>query len=129
MKTPFLTFERQDTPNHTTLLFMVWSATVPDMLLGTIKWRSGWRRYVFYPQDGTVFDAACLTEIITFITNLMLDRWPEAKYNPTFGDERICTCGHVYYRHFDSYENMTPIGCKYCQCSNFKESKTRKVPK
>lgn len=42
-------------------------------------------------------------------------------YNPNFGDERECQCGHPYYRHFDSYENMAPVGCKYCDCFEFIE--------
>jgi len=43
------------------------------------------------------------------------------KYNPNFGDDRICKCGHSYYRHFDSYENMEAVGCKYCQCFHFED--------
>jgi hypothetical protein len=45
----------------------------------------------------------------------------EHQYNPKYGDERICVCGHEYYRHFDSYEKMATVGCKYCGCQNFKE--------
>lgn len=45
-------------------------------------------------------------------------------YDPTFGDEKVCVCGHTYYRHFDSYENMSPIGCKYCECERFKDPAT-----
>lgn len=37
-------------------------------------------------------------------------------YKPEFGDNRVCVCGHPYYRHFDTYEEMYPVGCKYC-CS------------
>lgn len=44
-------------------------------------------------------------------------------YNPNYGDDRICECGHSYYRHFDSYENMDAVGCKYCGCFEFKEKK------
>lgn len=47
----------------------------------------------------------------------------EVKYNPNYGDDRICECGHAYYRHFDSYENMDAVGCKYCCCYEFKEKK------
>lgn len=47
-------------------------------------------------------------------------------YNEKFGDDRECKCGHSYYRHFDSYEEMIPIGCKYCGCYDFKE-KNHKV--
>lgn len=43
------------------------------------------------------------------------------KYNPNYGDNRVCKCGHNYERHFDSYENMDPVGCKYCRCFEFIE--------
>ena len=43
------------------------------------------------------------------------------KYNPNYGDDRICECGHPYYRHFDTYDDMCPCGCKYCGCGVFKE--------
>ena len=42
-------------------------------------------------------------------------------YNPEYGDDRICQCGHKYYRHFDTYEEMSNVGCKYCGCSDFVE--------
>jgi hypothetical protein len=41
------------------------------------------------------------------------------KYNAEYGDDKICKCGHSYYRHFDSYEGMAPVGCKYCPCDEF----------
>lgn len=44
------------------------------------------------------------------------------RYNPKYGDERICRCSHIYYRHFDSYEKMLAIGCKYCSCYKFIEA-------
>lgn len=43
-------------------------------------------------------------------------------YNPKYGDNRICKCGHPYYRHFDTYEEMEPVGCKYCDCYTFEEA-------
>lgn len=46
------------------------------------------------------------------------------KYNPCYGDDRICKCGHPYYRHFDSYDNNAPVGCKYCDCCTFEEKVT-----
>ena len=46
----------------------------------------------------------------------------EHKYNPKYGDDRVCECGHAYYRHFDSYEDMYPCGCKYCDCYTFVET-------
>lgn len=47
----------------------------------------------------------------------------EYVYNKDYGDERVCECGHRYERHFDSYEEMDPIGCKYCECETFVEKK------
>ncbi len=44
-----------------------------------------------------------------------------AKYNPLYGDDRICVCGHEYYRHFDPYEDYAAVGCKYCDCCTFTE--------
>ncbi len=43
------------------------------------------------------------------------------EYNPDYGDDEVCRCGHAYYRHFDTYEDMYPCGCKYCQCFTFTE--------
>ena len=45
----------------------------------------------------------------------------EYGYNPEYGNDRVCQCGHSYYRHFDTYENMYACGCKYCSCSEFIE--------
>lgn len=48
------------------------------------------------------------------------------EYNKNYGDDKECVCGHPYYRHFDTYEYMSPIGCKYCGCSYFVEMSTEK---
>lgn len=52
-----------------------------------------------------------------------------AVYNPTFGDERLCACGHSYRRHFDTHDNMAPAGCKYCQCASatFREATGQEI--
>ncbi len=45
-------------------------------------------------------------------------------YNPYFGDERMCKCGHSYHRHFDHFEtevDYIDAGCKYCGCVDFEE--------
>lgn len=49
-----------------------------------------------------------------------------SSYNPAFGDGRVCKCGHQYHRHFDSYEDMSPIACKYCVCELFVEREAKK---
>jgi hypothetical protein len=52
-----------------------------------------------------------------YITTISYGR----KYNPTYGDDKICKCGDPYYRHFDTYDDMYPCGCKYCNCHEFEE--------
>lgn len=63
----------------------------------------------------TPHDCLLLQEWATEILSLPLP------YNSKFGDDKVCECGHKYYRHFDTYENMYPVGCKYCACDTFKE--------
>lgn len=46
------------------------------------------------------------------------------KYNPNYGDNRMCVCGHTYYRHFDPWDDMEAVGCKYCGCQQFVEAKS-----
>lgn len=40
-------------------------------------------------------------------------------WNPGYDQGSECKCEHSYHRHFDSYEEMYPIGCKYCECRTF----------
>lgn len=54
-----------------------------------------------------------------YVVKIVVDR--EFSYNPEYDDHKECECGHDYHRHFDSYENMEAIGCKYCSCFMFKE--------
>ncbi len=42
-----------------------------EVLLGQISWYSAWRRYAFFPDSGTVYDADCLREIAKFIQDQM----------------------------------------------------------
>jgi len=51
----------------------------------------------------------------------MISKPYEHEYDPKYGENKICTCGHPYYRHFDTYEDMEPVGCKYCgdRCDGF----------
>ena len=57
----FVKFERQETKGKTDL-YLVANAK-SNILLGEIKWISGWRRYGFFPSYETYFDSACLNEI------------------------------------------------------------------
>lgn len=45
-------------------------------------------------------------------------------YDPSYGDEKLCQCGHPYERHFDGYEGNAHVGCKYCECRIFTKGET-----
>lgn len=42
--------------------------------LGEIRWWSAWRRYVFVPAAGTLYDVSCMSEISDFIMRQMRAR-------------------------------------------------------
>ena len=35
--------------------------------LGGIAWQPGWRQYVFFPAQGTIFSVRCMTDIQNYI--------------------------------------------------------------
>lgn len=63
---------------------------------------------------GTVVEPELVTKIRNFFT-------PKA-WDPDHDQDQRCVCGHSYYRHFDSHEEMDPVGCKYCgaDCEMFR---------
>ena len=40
-------------------------------------------------------------------------------FDPNHDRFALCRCGHMYYRHFDGYEDNAAVGCKYCDCQVF----------
>lgn len=91
----FLRFQQVPAPGTTSIYDVLSAAAYSQSPLGVIKWRSGWRRYVFLPEVETVFDAGCLTEIVEFINGLMaarktpiVARTPEEPYDEPYGDGR-----------------------------------------
>lgn len=44
------------------------------------------------------------------------------EWDSKYDQQKKCVCGHAYERHFDSHEDMAPVGCKYCgsDCSGFR---------
>jgi hypothetical protein len=70
--------------------------------------------------DGEWIDVSSEDDAITYRyrRQIQILQRGETTYDPNFGDDRECECGHTYYRHFDGYENNRP-GCKYCDCYVF----------
>ena len=79
-------------------------------------------------EDKSIKNYKCYTEKLKDAVKTLLEQveiMGDKAYDPDFGDARLCTCGHVYYRHFDPFEGYAPVGCKYCfsdQCIRFTDS-------
>lgn len=58
----YLDFRLADKHNPATWIIDVYSkeGLFP---LGQIRWYAQWRQYGFYPEEGTVFEKTCLTDI------------------------------------------------------------------
>ncbi len=80
----------------------------------TLFWSDAWDDHsLVFPSNETALKAAS-----------MFHECGRLRYDPSFGDDKLCAdCGHPYYRHYDSYEENYPAGCKYCSCMNFMEKK------
>lgn len=61
----YLTFEPAPSPGKTKRWWV--HSTDGATRLGAVGWRTGWRRYVWYPYANTLFDAKCLREMATFL--------------------------------------------------------------
>lgn len=76
-----------------------------------------------YARERQLFEDVVESEETTgpYLRRVITRRIEQSGYNPNYGDARECKCKHLYYRHFDAYENNQPVGCKYCDCHIFKE--------
>lgn len=71
--TKWLLFDLLDTPEKKKT--QVWKVlSIKGTPLGFIKWFSNWRCYAFFPDEDTIFNSACLNDIIKFIDKLMQKR-------------------------------------------------------
>lgn len=75
MNSKYLEFEKlpKKWPNAKTDKWTIASKSTRAEL-GIIEWHSPWRRYVFYPYAGTIWDTSCLADVMTFIMLEMENR-------------------------------------------------------
>ncbi|HRG29356.1 MAG TPA: hypothetical protein PLJ00_15770 [Chitinophagales bacterium] len=72
-ETKYLVFEeRIQIANKKTKLITVTNKS--GQVLGAIHWERGWRKYVFNCNADIIFDAGCLNDIATFLTDLMTEQ-------------------------------------------------------
>ena len=81
------------------------------------------KRFKQHPELKKAYDAAL--DALHKFYQVAGTKPPEEEYDPQFGDDLVCKCSHTYYRHFDTYEKMAPVGCKYCDCGRFKPRRKR----
>lgn len=81
-------------------------------------------------EDCLVYENKLGNEESPYIYKQLNSLSQEKQFNPKYDNDATCQCGHPYYRHFDSYENNDPVGCKYCGCYDFtlaKEDNKEKI--
>lgn len=80
------------------------------------KWLIEHNHYEFEPSFKEDFSSLCqlINDILDHEGLIISGDEFGNMYDPNFGDNKKCECGHSYYRHFDSYDDMAPVGCKYC---------------
>lgn len=59
----------------------VWDVTtLAGHVLGQIRWYGSWRRYAFFPGQGTLFEEQCLRDLADFIDHATRER--RLKHDP-----------------------------------------------
>lgn len=72
MESKWIKFEKTEDTGKTSVHAVI--TKDGSKLLGWIKWWPNWRTYSFMPREYTVFETQCLSDIISFINKLMLER-------------------------------------------------------
>lgn len=70
VKSKYLQFIKAKKQNPKTAIYLVRTNDFQGILLGQIRWYAHWRQYGFYPEEGTVFEKTCLTDIALFCIQL-----------------------------------------------------------
>lgn len=68
--TKYLKFHKASKQNPKTAIYIVRTHDLCGAKLGEIRWYAQWRQYGFYPEEGTVFEKTCLSDIANFCIEL-----------------------------------------------------------
>lgn len=64
---PYVFFEGVGkSPSGLTQIWNVWNKD-RSAFLGRVKWWGAFRKYVFFPEAGTLYDCVCLRDIAQFL--------------------------------------------------------------
>ena len=70
----WINFVQQSNPGRKTERWLVFPKDSHADPLGEVKWFTHWRRYVFFPAPGKLFDPECLRAIAFFCERATADR-------------------------------------------------------
>lgn len=59
----YLEFRETPSPSGATKIIDV-IAKQSGIQLGVIKWHAPWRKYCYFPNDATLYDANCMSDIV-----------------------------------------------------------------
>lgn len=62
----YLHFNELNNPGFKTRIWEVTNNT-NDCILGIVRWRASWRKYVYLPVEGTLYDPNCIRDIANFM--------------------------------------------------------------
>lgn len=89
--------------------------------IGTIFWKTSWRRYVFEPQHDCIFDATCLMDIVTFLNDLMAERKPARKIELLSSVKKAFYCDNCFtgiikavFNQFTDHNSCEIGNCNNC---------------
>lgn len=63
----FLRFYKYTIKGRKTPIYYIRPVKDDFIMLGSVQWHTGFRKYAFYPMGDTVFDKQCLEDIVYFI--------------------------------------------------------------
>lgn len=85
-----------------------------------LRWHIGqMRRLLMHIREVPGISEGVRAAIDNAIQYVPLAEWGAPAWDKNRDQQELCQCGHPYERHFDSYEKMSPVGCKYCECERF----------
>jgi hypothetical protein len=84
-------------PTSKTRVFFIYSR-ISNIYLGCIKWYAHWRKYVFFPVEGGIYDNNCLREIVEF------SEFKNAEYRKGFKKRAIINPNRIHPRFRKSVE-------------------------
>lgn len=74
----FIQFREHDQPRgYKTKVWGIYTKDENPILLGLVRWETGWRKYAFFPMNQTLYEEDCLEVISEFLKQKTSERRAE----------------------------------------------------